>query len=121
MFLEKLQDNPEGAPAHLEVSIFSSSGTFSSSFTSAQTEIDVIPILMRRNEFAETMVMKKKMIVTFCFLLPFFLLFFSLLLSFCFGSLGFFEADRVPPASFSLVLGVGELFLARYPLVVSAD
>lgn len=77
---------------------------------------------MRRNESAETMMMmKKKMKVTFCFLLPFLLLFFSLLLCFRFGSLGFLEADRVPPASFSLVLGVGELFLARYPLVVSAD
>lgn len=79
---------------------------------------------MRRNESAEmmtTMLMKKKIIDTFCFLLTFLLLFFSLLLSFRFGPLGFFEADRVSPASFSLVLGVGELFLARYPLVVSAD
>lgn len=78
---------------------------------------------MRRNESAGMMMMlmKKKTIDTFCFLLTFLLLFFSLLLSFCFGSLGFLEADRVPPASFSLVLGVGELFLAGYPLVMSAD
>lgn len=64
---------------------------------------------------------KKKIIDTFCFLLTFLLLFFSLFVSFRFGSLGFFEAGRVSPASFSLVLGVGELFLARYPLVMSAD
>lgn len=64
---------------------------------------------------------KKKLIDTFCFLLTFLLLFFSLFVSFCLGSLGFFEAGRVSPPSFSFVLGVGELFLARYPLVVSAD
>lgn len=74
---------------------------------------------MRRRKSIE--MKKKKIIDTFWFLLSFLLLFFSLFVSFCFGSLGFFEAGRVSPASFSFILGVGELFLACYPLVMSAD
>lgn len=67
------------------------------------------------------MIKKIKIIDTFCFLLTFLLLFFSLFVSFCFGSLSFFEGGRVSPASFSFVLRVGELFLAHYPLVMGAD
>lgn len=76
---------------------------------------------MRQRESFDMMMKKEKKSHTFCFLLTLLLLFFSLFVSFCFGSLGFFEAGRVSPASFSFVLGVGELFLAHYPLVVSAD
>lgn len=62
-----------------------------------------------------------KKIVTFCFLLTFLLLFFSLFLAFSFGTLGFLEAGCVSAASFAFILRVRELLLTRYPLVMSAD
>lgn len=40
--------HPDWVRSHLEVSIFSSSGTFSSSFTSAQTQNHVSPVLAGR-------------------------------------------------------------------------
>lgn len=64
---------------------------------------------------------KKKWVDTFCFLLTFLLLFFSLFVSFGFGSLDFLEAGCVSAASFAFIFRVGKLLLARYPLVVSAD
>lgn len=63
----------------------------------------------------------KKWVDTFCFLLTFLLLFFSLFVSFSFGSLDFLEAGCVSAASFAFVLRVRELLLARYPLVMSTD
>ena len=64
---------------------------------------------------------KKKCIDTFLFLLTFLLLFFSFLLSFGLGSLGFLEAGCVSASSFAFILRVRELLLTCYPLVMSAD
>lgn len=63
----------------------------------------------------------EKWVDTFCFLLTFLLLFFSLFVSFGFGSLDFLEAGCVSAASFAFILRVRELLLARYPLVMSTD
>lgn len=64
---------------------------------------------------------KEKWIDTFCFLLTFLLLFFSLFVSLSLGPLDLLEAGCVPAAAFAFVLRVGELLLAGYPLVVGAD
>lgn len=110
----------------VEVSIFSSSGTFSS-FTSIITKTQQIIILTRsmgrgmsdieRSNDCDTFLLISFLFIT-CFLLLTLFVFLSL------GSLGLLEAGCISasaPLTLSLVLRVRELLVTCYPLIVGTD